>query len=238
MNEEINRLASLTSRVASWQDCSALRARKRGRSTGGKPLIDLFCGCGGASTGYLWAGFEHYAAFDFDTDALMSYHLLTGCKATYANLAVKPLRELISPSFQGVFHLSPPCTEFTKLHHGPYSSVAMLLPHTLSQILWGWHQSWIVLENVDNILSRSHKQMVDAMIKMISLAREIPLDRERLERFVLNAADFGVPQNRKRFILVIPPHGYPIIDLPRRTVRNKLTFRDAIGREFKGPGPQ
>lgn len=41
--------------------------------------VDLFCGCGGFSLGYMQAGWQVLAGLDFDADAMLTYLVNLGC---------------------------------------------------------------------------------------------------------------------------------------------------------------
>jgi len=72
-------------------------------------FIDLFCGCGGASLGFIQAGYRHLCGIDMAKDALKTYQYNLG-NAIKADVRFLPLREGIQPT---LVHYSPPCQGFS-----------------------------------------------------------------------------------------------------------------------------
>ncbi|MBC7333697.1 MAG: DNA cytosine methyltransferase, partial [Actinobacteria bacterium] len=91
---------------------------------------------------------------------------------------------------------------------------------------------FLVLENVSGMKSTANGSFVVEIEKQIKIAGEKIGKRYRVEHRILNAADYGVPQIRKRLIFLASAEGYPIVwpepefGTPERPYR---TVFDAIG---------
>lgn len=155
--------------------------------------VDLFAGCGGMSLGFQQAGFEVAAAFDNWKPALEVYRANFGHPALEADLSdVEKNLELIQSFCPEVIIGGPPCQDFS--HAGKREKEGSRADLTLAfaRIIAGIQPNFFVMENVDQI----HKS------KRLSEAKTVfKRARYGLSEITLEAADFGVPQYRKRYFL-------------------------------------
>ena len=158
--------------------------------------VDLFCGAGGLSLGLEEAGFETAMALDNDEDACATY------RAAFVGKCVD-LRETNAVGFnftpwRGVDLVAggPPCQPFSTggLRQGK-NDERDLLPVFVRAVLEIEPRAFL-LENVPGLMSPTH---LDYLRETLA-----PLF-ERYTAFgpvVLNAAHFGVPQNRRRMVVI------------------------------------
>jgi DNA (cytosine-5)-methyltransferase 1 len=81
---------------------------------------------------------------------------------------------------------------------------------------------WVVFENVKGITETAGGFFMDAVLKSLESAGYT------VSHWVLNAADFGVPQKRWRLFIVASLHGHSVSQ-PKPTVSKPVTVQDAIG---------
>jgi len=181
--------------------------------------IDLFCGAGGFSVGAKKAGLKMRCAFDSDEKALGTYHLNFSEAATeLTDLITQKAADVcerndLKPGDVDVVLAGPPCRGFSisnlrtrneenPLNHAWRSVVAYaryLRPQS------------VIIENVAGI--ETYNQ--GATVKQIH--RSFARIGYRTKRYLLDAADFGVPQRRKRvFFVATADGGLPESILPRR----------------------
>ena len=187
--------------------------------------VDLFSGCGGLSLGLKRAGFIVKAAVEVDPLAAQTYrsnHKETILiQSDIRNITGKNIRELAGLTVGKLDLLAgcPPCQGFSRIRrHGEQDPRNDLLFEFL-RIARAFRPKVVLLENVPGMIRD----------------RRFFLFVERLESYgycckwgVLNAADFGVPQRRKRLIVICSRVGS--IDLPRKkAMQNKQTIKDYIG---------
>lgn len=196
-------------------------------------FVDLFCGCGGASLGLLKAGLVWHASADFDPDAVASYELLTGFKPRLEDLCKIPLKNILG-KFRGLVWMSPPCQSFSVMQADADDCRAELLCKVFNQVAFEYPDSWIVLENVPNLVNFD---IFDEVALSAFKSRRVYFDKERAREYVLNAIDFGVPQSRNRLFWIVPPKDTPVPPPPRGKVARAPTFRAAIG-DFADPDPE
>lgn len=194
--------------------------------------VDLFSGGGGLSVGLKNAGFKVIASVENNKRAMDTYrvnHPETTCLQ-------KDIRELsgkeilsISPSGQiDLLAGCPPCQGFTSLT-SKYKRVDArnYLINEMLRLVEEIRPKVIMMENVPGLMSRG-KNLLDPVISRLKDLGYIS------EYSVLQVADYGVPQFRRRFVL-LAGLGFPI-PLPKPTHSKKddnlpswKTVKQAIG---------
>ena len=157
-------------------------------------VVDLFCGCGGLSLGFVKAGMEIVAAFDNWTDALAVYRNNFRHPAIRADLMdIDTSVELIRPYAPDMIIGGPPCQDFSSAGKRDENNGRGDLTVAYAEIISRIRPQWFVMENVERILKTQKLQ--DA----IHIFRNSGYG---LTYTVLNAALCGVPQRRKRFVMI------------------------------------
>ena len=206
-------------------------------------FIDLFCGAGLVTEALRKAGFRLKLAADNWPLAIRTFSARHGDRCVHCDLlrpGAIPLflrRNGVKPSFHGLIHMSPPCTELSRarggipasesheLAFGAIADVAEYAPHAL-----------IMVENVIGFLSKKHIEARLDMTKRIYACRRQNMDDDYMRSCVYSATMMGVPQARDRMIFAIPPRG---ARMPQpcscRPNPRSLTIRKAIGGRFSDP---
>lgn len=169
-------------------------------SSHNKPkLISLFSGCGGLDLGFEKAGFEKIWANDFDADAQAVYSLnlgdIDGRDIRTIDEKEIPQGDILTAGF--------PCQPFSSAgsRKGVYDSRGMLYKECL-RIIKDKMPKVIVFENVRGLLSTKYidgRNLADVIIEDLSSMNDIGYN---VDHKLLNAADYGVPQNRQRVFFV------------------------------------
>ena len=162
--------------------------------------IELFAGCGGMALGFKRAGFRTVMANEWDSDA---------CESLRANITDKvlncPIEDIKTFPKADVLAGGPPCQGF--------SNLGKLDPKDPRNRLWEHYFRCVkesrpkifVIENVPPLLaSDEYRQLVEEAGKL----------GYRVEGRILNAADYGVPQTRKRAIVIGSRIGAPSFPRP------------------------
>lgn len=157
-------------------------------------VVDLFCGCGGLSLGFQKAGMEVVAAFDNWVDALAVYRKNFSHPAIYADLknieeSVEAIRSFNPDMIIG----GPPCQDFSSAGKRDENNGRGDLTVCYAQIISEVKPNWFVMENVERILKTQ---------KLQEALRVFHKAGYGVTYTVLNAALCGVPQRRKRFVMV------------------------------------
>jgi DNA (cytosine-5)-methyltransferase 1 len=152
-------------------------------------LIDLFAGCGGMTRGFLDSGrFNSVFAVECDRDAAETYRQNFGdhvSEAAIEDVAVfKPADVVIG---------GPPCQGFSPLNRDVVGFERRGLWREYLRALEQVEPKAFVMENVPELLVSSEYAEFKKRAKKLGFT----VDQE-----VLNAADYGVPQRRRRAIAI------------------------------------
>jgi DNA (cytosine-5)-methyltransferase 1 len=165
--------------------------------------IELFAGCGGLSTGFLDAGLRLAAGFELDARAVDAYgynHEYRGSRGFIADLNIAGGAELLAraglPQVDFVVG-GPPCQPFSIAgkRQGKRDIRADLIGHFI-RIVDELKPSAFMLENVPNLASIDNGEFLD------EVESELRALGYAVDHKVVSAADFGVPQNRKRLVVL------------------------------------
>jgi DNA (cytosine-5)-methyltransferase 1 len=172
---------------------------------GGIPVaIDLFCGAGGLTEGLKKAGFLVVSGVEKDLSAAETYAF----NHPEVNLIKEDIKKLDVTSIlkgTGVKRTEvdllaggPPCQGFSvsNMKSRNMKNPNNQLIYEFIRITKEMNPKWVLLENVAGLrLFKEHK-LVDELIEYFSTLNY------KMEAVVLNAVNFGVPQNRERFFLI------------------------------------
>ena len=197
--------------------------------------IDLFCGAGGLSYGFECAGFNILLGIDSDQKALEVFERNhKGAKSIcgdITNINYSDIREKIGNKKIDIIIGGPPCQgmslsgprEFDDPRNKLYLSYIRLVDEIRPRAF--------VIENVPGLVSLFGGQIKDSIIqKFKDLGYNI-------QYRILCAADYGVPQNRKRVIFVGMKEGdfeYPDILSEKVTCSMALSDLPPLENELGG----
>jgi DNA-cytosine methyltransferase len=164
-------------------------------------VVDLFCGCGGLTTGLVDAGLDVLAGIDKWNIAIDTYNA-NQCHIGYTKDLTKfSPQEFTKLTTIKSFDLlvgGPPCQGFSNAgkrdQNDPRNSLFMEYVKYLNY----FKPKAFIMENVVGILSM--KTAKGEYVKDI-IMRELTVNYD-CKYFKLSAADFEVPQNRKRIIFI------------------------------------
>ncbi len=222
-----------------------------------RPLaIDLFCGAGGMSEGVLQAGFHIIYSNDISVDAATTYknrHEQLGLIQGYntwldvcdiRNITYSKIKNNISnlTSFKNdnlnisAIFGGPPCQGFSRAGKQKEADIRNTLFKEYLRLISEIKPNYVVFENVPGILDIKFNNFssifdneiynnfsaVDIIIKELK-----KIEYDVLDYKILNAADYGVPQNRYRLILIAYKNTCkkPSYPMPSKDI---VTVQDAL----------
>lgn len=208
-------------------------------------VVDLFCGAGGLSLGLTWAGFEIAAANDYDPDSCATYRANhTRADVVCGDItAADVFEELVAKArCHGEIDLvvgGPPCQGFTQMRNfnrfidDPRNRLYRQFVAVIKEL----RPRAFLMENVPGL--REFPGVADQIIEDLRMSGDYVVDAPR----VLEAADFGVPQGRRRLFFLgvrrdvaaapLWPEGQPFfasVDLVRR-MKRKYAEYNVVARE-------
>lgn len=203
---------------------SSLRTNKLKKVRYSPKLVSLFSGCGGLDKGFEDAGYKRVWANDFDPDAQAVFRLnlgeIDGRDITQVPVEDIPECDIITAGF--------PCQPFSNAgnRRGVYDERGELYLECL-RIIESKHPRAVLFENVKGLLSSKHqsgKKLIDV------IKSDLENLGYRVNYKVVNASDYGVPQNRERMILVglREDVGKTFEFPPVQEDKSKLTLRNIL----------
>lgn len=194
--------------------------------------IDLFAGAGGLSLGLERAGFDVRAAVELDP-IHAAIHELNFPRSHTATLCAD-IRDLDGDAIRCAARLEheeidavvggPPCQGFSLIGHRVLDDARNALVDHFRRLVVELQPRLFVMENVPGMATGQHHRLLDELLDRF--------DRDGFEVLpptILNAANFGVPQDRRRLFLIgyrrsatlfqRPQHPAPITRIRGKSMR-------------------
>ena len=201
-------------------------------------VIDLFAGVGGMSLGFEMAGFDVVLANEYDKDIATAYKKNHSSTKMINEDITKLDLQSVFEQYKGNIDViigGPPCQGFSQ--KGKRKTI-----HDERNFLFKYYvkvvdlvkPQYFVMENVPNLLTAEKGYFKREIEELFSKMGYI------LDAGVLNAADYGVPQNRERLIILgirkdlcedvqVILHRFYLEILPKYKSKKKKTVAEAIG---------
>jgi DNA (cytosine-5)-methyltransferase 1 len=190
--------------------------------------IESFCGPGGMSLGLSWAGFNVAVAFDVDEPSVLTHQRNLDGTCLVADARTIKGRELLerADASKGEVALlagGPPCQGFSKQKRGAHlgdkrNDLVLEYVRLVEEVF----PRFLLFENV-------------AIFGQVRGQRYLQEMQKRLTDYVLipgfyNAADYGLPQTRQRFVVVGKRRDQRVaFHPPAPTVKRWLTVGEVLG---------
>lgn len=204
--------------------------------------IDLFAGAGGLSLGLEQAGFDVVTAVEYDpvhaTTHAFNFPLTDVLCDDIATMPAEVLRDSVKRGWENhhpgqtwdgtvdVVAGGPPCQGFSWIGKRRVDDARNDLIFHFFRLVNSLRPRYFIMENVPGIASGEHKELLEDLIDKFKRAGYVVPPAQ-----ILNAAHFGAPQDRRRFILMghredVAPFSFPAPT--HRTVRPvRSTFSNA-----------
>jgi len=203
-------------------------------------VIDLFSGCGGSALGFKQADFYISVAVDNNKIACESFKLnFSDCNVINEKIEFLSGKDLLKAGKlkngdDVVIIACPPCQGFSSARRvnqrleDPRNQLVLELIRIIGEI----KPIGFIIENVPGLAGSTGKLLLNKVLK------EIESFGYKYKYNIVDAADYGVPQHRKRLVVIglmgdkepafpIPTHHNPdmpnILLPPWKTVRNTIS---------------
>ena len=163
-------------------------------------IIDLFCGCGGLSLGFEQAGFDIALAIDFWKDAIITYNHnhkdKIGICEDIKNLTTDFLNDLKkSDNIIGVIG-GPPCQGYSTVGTRDVNDPRNHLYLEFCRVVETIQPEFFLIENVKGLTTLNKGMFKDDILNRFGKLGY------KVSYKIVNAADYGVPQNRNRVLFI------------------------------------
>jgi DNA (cytosine-5)-methyltransferase 1 len=193
--------------------------RSTDRDSTQRPIgVDLFAGAGGLSLGFEQAGFDVVAAVELDpVHAAVHKFNFPDCAVlprSAAEVSGASIREAagIGERPVDVVFGGAPCQGFSLIGHRSLDDPRNSLVSEFVRIVSELEASYFVFENVKGLTIGRQKQFLEEVIRTFSAAGYRILTPWR----VLNATNYGVPQDRERLFLIGARGSRPLPKYPEQ----------------------
>jgi len=191
--------------------------------------VDLFAGVGGLSLGFEQAGFDMVAAVDIDPIhcAAHKYNFpktTTICKSVI-DITGKEIRKRAGIGNREIDVVvgGAPCQGFSMMGKRALDDKRNQLVYHFVRVVVELSPKYFVFENVKGLTLGKHRQFLQEIIEEFQKSGYDVVT----EYQVLNAAEYGVPQDRRRLFLMGTKKGNELPTYP--TPKGKTTVKEAIG---------
>ena len=190
---------------------------KKSQGSNSKAFIDLFCGSGGFSRGFIDAEFDCIATSDFDQFVADAHktnfpnipHICGDLRDLEIKNKIYNLANRAKEKYGDIEFIvgGPPCQGFSmagRRRLKDYDQDAENdsrndLMIDFLEVIEHVKPKWVIIENVPGITSLNDGLYVEYLLSQLD---EIGYHTDRDNWRILNAADYGVPQKRRRFVLI------------------------------------
>ena len=205
-------------------------AKQIKKHTNTKNVLDLFCGSGGLSKGFEWAGYKIIAANDNFNAACETYK--KNHKKTIlieGDITKKEIKEKLYQSIKNkkidIIIGGPPCQGFSYAGKRIVDDPRNFLFKEFVEIVKKIKPKTILVENVEGILTSNDGKTFESIKESFS-----ELGYKMHGKKIL-AVKFGVPQKRKRVVMIGVLKGNPEECYPQEMITNEdkyISVKDAI----------
>jgi DNA (cytosine-5)-methyltransferase 1 len=187
-------------------------------------VVDLFCGVGALSFGLLRAGLSIKAGYDVDRNCKYAYE--TNNNAVFhtrdvAKLTAAEIRSHFSGGSPSVLAGCAPCQPFSTYKHRYETDPRWELVDAFARLAAEVKSDFVTMENVPALLKYKGGKVFCSFVETLEKA-----GYQHVRWSVVRCEDFGVPQKRRRLVL-IASRVHPLPEL-RPTHEAPLSVRDAI----------
>ena len=185
--------------------------------------VDLFCGAGGLTKGLEKAGINVSLGIDIDPYCAYPYEANNKAKFLLKSVEKVDASELFTKKQKGYRLLAgcAPCQPFSRYRQGieSKSDKRWKLLHEFRRLIEESLPDFVTMENVPRL--REEKVFRDFLRSLHKMGYSTSYQ-------VVNCADYGVPQQRNRLVLLASRHGEINLISPTHTPDKYKTVSDAL----------
>ncbi len=192
-------------------------------------FIDLFSGCGGLSCGLEMAGHRCLLGVDANKEAIASFAANHHDAAVYLGdikkLSEKKINQLLAGQKVDMVVGGPPCQGFSTVGRGEVGDDRNLLFKEFVRIVKVTQPKVILFENVTGLVAKKNQ---DILKKIFQYFERLGYN---MDARVLSAEEFGVPEKRRRTIIMGVRDGeslFPVATHGARAKKTAMTVEQAL----------
>jgi DNA (cytosine-5)-methyltransferase 1 len=190
-------------------------------------VVDLFCGVGGLTHGFVMENFNVIAGIDFDENCRYAFEKNNpGAKFIHRDITLITNQEIENLFPQNTIKIlvgCAPCQPFSRYTSGTKSKK--------EETKWGLLNNFakIVAKVKPDIVSMENVPQLATQDKYLAILENNGYHVSNTKQIVY-CPDYGIPQSRKRLVLLASKLGKIDIIPPTHTKQNYQTVKQAIGK--------
>lgn len=187
-------------------------------------VIDLFSGIGGLTYGFKSAGLNVVAGIDNDATCEYGYKASNQTEFILKDIedvTAKEIESLYGDADIKVLAGCAPCQPYSRLNQKGATSQKMTPLKKFAELIKETQPHIVSMENVGGLTNTKKYPVFEDFLNVLD---ELGY---RYDYKVINTADYGVPQSRKRLVLLASRLGP--ISIPEPSHKQHITLREAIG---------
>jgi len=186
-------------------------------------VVDLFCGIGGLTHGFVKEGFNVVAGIDVDVTCKYAFEKNNG--ATFIEndierVTVKEIMRLYPKRHWKILVGCAPCQPFSRYTIGKNNDEKWKLLRSFVKMIKGVRPDVVSMENVPEL--RKHSIYDEFITKLED-------ENYFVNSYMVYCPDYGVPQTRQRLVLFASKFAKITIVKQTHSTENYRTVRDVIG---------
>lgn len=188
-------------------------------------IIDLFCGAGALSYGFMLEGFQVCCGYDIDEACRFPFESNNRAPFIRRDVAMIDSEELtrkFAPDLPRVMVGCAPCQPFSRYAQGRENPKWKLL-RDFARLASAIAPDVLSMENVPQLTTFKGGKIFAEFVEHLTKANY------RVKWMIANCLGYGVPQTRSRLVLIASRIGDPILPIPTHAPIHYVTVRDAIG---------
>ena len=190
--------------------------------------VDLFCGIGGLSYGFKKVGIKIKAGIDFDNSCKYAFEANCNAKFIHEDISkvkAKDIEKFYDKDDIKVLVGCAPCQPFSTytLNGDKQKDQRWQLLYEFARLIKETQPEIVSMENVPNLLNFKKEPVFKNFV------RELEEDEYFVWHKIVYSPDYGIPQKRKRLVLLASKKGEIKLIEPTHKIEEYVTVKDAIG---------
>jgi DNA (cytosine-5)-methyltransferase 1 len=190
--------------------------------------VDLFCGIGGLSYGLIKAGINVKVGVDIDETCRFAFE--ENCNSKFECKSVEDLNKETLLKYFGkskykILVGCAPCQPFSNytLNADKSKDNRWLLLESFAKAIFETKPDIVSMENVPQLAKFKHSPVFPNFVKTLEE------EGYKVSYQIVYAPDYGIPQKRKRLVLLASRHGSIQLIPPTHSSKSYVSVKDVIG---------
>ncbi len=188
-------------------------------------VVDLFCGIGGLTHGFIREGFAVKAGIDNDDSCRYSYETNNHTRfisKDINNVSSNEIVELYSKNSIKILVGCAPCQPFSSYNFKNEDTKKWFLLHEFARLIVAVQPDIVSMENVPQLLNFTKASVFYDFVTILTN------NGYNTDYQIVDCPKYGIPQKRKRLVLLASRLGKIALIPPTHDASNFITVRDII----------